>query len=99
MTILNRALDKAYRRQRAAVPADAVAGLPTEPQGLTEGLLTRRRTLTAHVSRSDVQETCGRGLGGVRRPAPNGMLLLLRRVDLHPGSPTATLEMRWTDIA
>ena len=38
MTILNRALDKAYRRQRAAVPADAVAGLPTEPQGLTEGL-------------------------------------------------------------
>jgi len=35
-----------------------VAGLLTEPQGVTAGL-------------RDARETCGRTLGGVRRPAPN----------------------------
>jgi phosphate-selective porin OprO/OprP len=48
-----------------------VAGLLTEPQATTEGLLKRGRVFRALAARSDARETCGRTLGGVRRPALN----------------------------
>src|SRR5262245_54761117 len=62
-----------HRREKqwSEPQAPVVAGLLTEPQSATEGLHERERALSALSSGSDIRETFGHALGGVRRPAPN----------------------------